>query len=81
VASSRCFARGPARASLPSPPVVIVVIVIISSLRDFPVVLNPFTSMNRHIAQFCGVLGRTFMEFVKGRGEYCQAQHEVFADK
>ncbi|XP_075923389.1 uncharacterized protein LOC142924643 [Petromyzon marinus] len=36
--------------------------------------------MNGHIA-FCGVLGVTFMEFVKARGDYCQAQHGLLADK
>ncbi|KAG9344223.1 hypothetical protein JZ751_010892 [Albula glossodonta] len=30
--------------------------------------------------QFCGVLGHTFMEFLKGSGDYCQAQHDVYAD-
>ncbi|KAB1275380.1 hypothetical protein Cadr_000009860 [Camelus dromedarius] len=32
-------------------------------------------------AQFCGVLGHTFMEFLKGSGDYCQAQHDLYADK
>ncbi|XP_046794873.1 protein tyrosine phosphatase type IVA 1 isoform X2 [Gallus gallus] len=31
--------------------------------------------------QFCGVLGHTFMEFLKGSGDYCQAQHDLYADK
>ncbi|XP_060091360.1 uncharacterized LOC128125822 homolog isoform X3 [Heteronotia binoei] len=31
--------------------------------------------------QFCGVLGHTFMEFLKGSGDYCQAQHGLYADK
>ncbi|KAM8953050.1 uncharacterized protein RCH25_043822 [Pelodytes ibericus] len=31
--------------------------------------------------QFCGVLGHTFMEFLKGSGDYCQAQHDIYADK
>ncbi|XP_059586789.1 uncharacterized LOC128125822 homolog isoform X3 [Alligator mississippiensis] len=30
---------------------------------------------------FCGVLGHTFMEFLKGSGDYCQAQHDLYADK
>ncbi|KAG8524191.1 Protein tyrosine phosphatase type IVA 1, partial [Galemys pyrenaicus] len=30
--------------------------------------------------QFCGVLGHTFMEFLKGSGDYCQAQHDLYAD-
>ncbi|GCC28881.1 hypothetical protein chiPu_0007315 [Chiloscyllium punctatum] len=37
--------------------------------------------MSKHIPQFCGVLGRTFMEFLKGSGDYCQAQHDIYADK
>ncbi|XP_077146103.1 uncharacterized protein LOC143807907 isoform X2 [Ranitomeya variabilis] len=32
-------------------------------------------------SQFCGVLGHTFMEFLKGSGDYCQAQHDLYADK
>ena len=39
------------------------------------------SSMSRHIPQFCGVLGHTFMEFLKGSGDYCQAQHDLYADK
>ncbi|XP_071998304.1 uncharacterized protein [Engystomops pustulosus] len=31
--------------------------------------------------QFCGVLGHTFMESLKGSGDYCQAQHDLYADK
>ncbi|XP_071998303.1 uncharacterized protein [Engystomops pustulosus] len=30
---------------------------------------------------FCGVLGHTFMESLKGSGDYCQAQHDLYADK
>lgn len=41
----------------------------------------PQSSMSRHIPQFCGVLGHTFMEFLKGSGDYCQAQHDLYADK
>lgn len=33
------------------------------------------------LQQFCGVLGHTFMEFLKGSGDYCQAQHVVDADE
>ncbi len=33
------------------------------------------------LQQFCGVLGHTFMEFLKGSGDYCQAQHGVCAEK
>lgn len=33
------------------------------------------------LQQFCGVLGHTFMEFLKGSGDYCQAQHDLYADK
>ena len=43
--------------------------------------VRPQSSMSRHIAQFCGVLGHTFMEFLKGSGDYCQAQHDLYADK
>ncbi|XP_056344592.1 uncharacterized LOC128125822 homolog [Oenanthe melanoleuca] len=39
------------------------------------------SSMSNHIPQFCGVLGYTFMEFLKGSGDYCQAQHDLYADK
>ncbi|XP_054675866.1 uncharacterized LOC128125822 homolog [Grus americana] len=39
------------------------------------------SSMSNHIPQFCGVLGHTFMEFLKGSGDYCQAQHDLYADK
>ncbi|MEQ2288025.1 hypothetical protein AMECASPLE_018752, partial [Ameca splendens] len=39
------------------------------------------SSMSKHIPQFCGVLGRTFMEFLKGSGDYCQAQHAAYADE
>ncbi|KAF4107682.1 hypothetical protein G5714_012046 [Onychostoma macrolepis] len=39
------------------------------------------SSMSKHIPQFCGVLGHTFMEFLKGSGDYCQAQHGVYAEK
>ncbi|KAF7703675.1 hypothetical protein HF521_022682 [Silurus meridionalis] len=39
------------------------------------------SSMSKHIPQFCGVLGHTFMEFLKGSGDYCQAQHGVYADE
>ncbi|KAI7794817.1 putative actin cytoskeleton-regulatory complex protein pan1-like [Triplophysa rosa] len=35
------------------------------------------SSMSKHIPQFCGVLGHTFMEFLKDSGDYCQAQHGV----
>lgn len=38
--------------------------------------LSPFS-----LQQFCGVLGHTFMEFLKGSGDYCQAQHDLYADK
>ncbi|XP_021246978.1 protein tyrosine phosphatase type IVA 1 isoform X2 [Numida meleagris] len=38
------------------------------------------SSMSNHIP-FCGVLGHTFMEFLKGSGDYCQAQHDLYADK
>lgn len=36
---------------------------------------------SQFIFQFCGVLGHTFMEFLKGSGDYCQAQHDLYADK
>ena len=36
--------------------------------------------MSSHIP-FCGVLGHTFMEFLKGSGDYCQAQQDLYADK
>ncbi|KAM9317441.1 uncharacterized protein PAF06_008553 [Gastrophryne carolinensis] len=39
------------------------------------------SSMSKHSPQFCGVLGHTFMEFLKGSGDYCQAQHELYANK
>ncbi|XP_069582790.1 uncharacterized protein [Ranitomeya imitator] len=39
------------------------------------------SSMSKHSPQFCGVLGHTFMEFLKGSGDYCQAQHDLNADK
>ncbi|XP_032340328.1 protein tyrosine phosphatase type IVA 1 isoform X3 [Camelus ferus] len=42
--------------------------------------IRPQSSMSRHIP-FCGVLGHTFMEFLKGSGDYCQAQHDLYADK
>ncbi|XP_056421791.1 uncharacterized LOC128125822 homolog isoform X2 [Hyla sarda] len=38
------------------------------------------SSMSKH-SPFCGVLGHTFMEFLKGSGDYCQAQHDLYADK
>ncbi|XP_066460287.1 uncharacterized homolog isoform X2 [Eleutherodactylus coqui] len=38
------------------------------------------SSMSKH-SPFCGVLGHTFMEFLKGSGDYCQAQHALYADK
>lgn len=37
--------------------------------------------MSKHIPQFRGVLGHTFMEFLKGSGDYCQAQHAAYADE
>ncbi|XP_063112996.1 uncharacterized LOC128125822 homolog [Cavia porcellus] len=43
--------------------------------------IRPQSSMSRHIPQFCGVLGHTFMEFLKGSGDYCQAQHDLYADE
>ena len=43
--------------------------------------VRPQSSMSRHIPQFCGVLGHTFMAFLKGSGDYCQAQHDLYADK
>lgn len=43
--------------------------------------IKPQSSMSRHIPQFCGVLGHTFMEFLKGSGDYCQAQHDLYADE
>ncbi|KAM8777775.1 uncharacterized protein V5649_015133 [Rhynchonycteris naso] len=42
--------------------------------------IRPQSSMSKHIPQFCGVLG-TFMEFLKGSGDYCQAQHDLYADE
>ncbi|KAM6972746.1 uncharacterized protein FYW47_004901 [Aplochiton taeniatus] len=39
------------------------------------------SSMSKHIPQFRGVLGHTFMEFLKGSGDYCQAQHGAYADE
>ncbi|KAM4870270.1 uncharacterized protein ACH125_020238 [Urocitellus parryii] len=43
--------------------------------------IRPQSSMSKHIPQFCGVFGHTFMEFLKGSGDYCQAQHDLYADK
>ncbi|KAB0363458.1 hypothetical protein FD754_007614 [Muntiacus muntjak] len=37
--------------------------------------------MSRYIPQFCDVLGHTFMEFLKDSGDYCQAQHNLCADR
>ncbi|KAM5290969.1 uncharacterized protein AAES06_006994 [Glossophaga mutica] len=43
--------------------------------------IRPQSSMSKHIPQFCGVLGHIFMEFLKGSGDYCQAQHDLNAGK
>ncbi|KAM9186035.1 uncharacterized protein PS065_021030 [Dugong dugon] len=43
--------------------------------------ISPQSSVSKHIPQFCGVLGQAFMEFLKGRGDYWQAQHDLCADK
>ncbi|KAM9229343.1 uncharacterized protein PS065_005985 [Dugong dugon] len=43
--------------------------------------IRPQSSMSQHIPQFCGVFGHTFMEFLKGSGDYCQAQQDLNADK
>ncbi|KAM5315074.1 uncharacterized protein AAES06_020473 [Glossophaga mutica] len=42
--------------------------------------IRPLPSMSKHIP-FCGVLGHAFMEFLKGSGDYCQAQHDLHAGK
>lgn len=44
-----------------------------------PVLIMLFSPLS--LQQFCGVLGHTFMEFLKGSGDYCQAQHDLYADK
>lgn len=38
------------------------------------------SSMSKYIPS-CGVLGHTFLEFVKGSVDYCQAHHDLCADK
>ncbi|KAF6739417.1 hypothetical protein FQA47_018283 [Oryzias melastigma] len=38
-------------------------------------------ALSANLKQFCGVLGHTFMEFLKGSGDYCQAQHAAYADE
>lgn len=43
--------------------------------------LGPQSSMCRHISQFCGVLSGTFMDFLKGSGDCCQAEQYLYADK
>ncbi|KAM4806706.1 uncharacterized protein ACH125_026191 [Urocitellus parryii] len=42
--------------------------------------IRPQSSMSKLIP-FCGVLDHTFMQFLKGSGDYCQAQHDLYADK
>ncbi|KAM4849825.1 uncharacterized protein ACOB7L_009389 [Callospermophilus lateralis] len=42
--------------------------------------IRPQFFMSKHIP-FCGVLGHAFMEFLKGPGDYCQAQHDLYEDK
>lgn len=47
---------------------------------------SPKVRFEKHVVcclpqQFCGVLGHTFMEFLKGSGDYCQAQHATYADE
>lgn len=48
--------------------------------------VSPKVRFEKHVVcclpqQFCGVLGHTFMEFLKGSGDYCQAQHATYADE
>lgn len=38
-------------------------------------------SLMRKLSPSCGVLGHAFMEFLKGPGEYRQAQHDLYEDK
>ncbi|KAM6173718.1 uncharacterized protein O8D03_005926 [Erethizon dorsatum] len=42
--------------------------------------ISPQSFMSKFIP-FCGILGHTFMEFLKGLGDYCQAQHGLDEDK
>ncbi|KAM4839736.1 LOW QUALITY PROTEIN: uncharacterized protein ACH125_014634 [Urocitellus parryii] len=40
------------------------------------------SSMSKHILLFCDVLGHTwFLKAVQGSGDYCMAQHDLYADK
>ncbi|KAM5221065.1 uncharacterized protein ACOB6Z_017523 [Ctenodactylus gundi] len=43
-------------------------------------IIRPQSSMSKH-TPFCGILGHPFMEFLKVSGNYCQAQHDLYADK
>lgn len=52
----------------------------------FSLASSPKVCFEKHVVccllqQFCGVLGHTFMEFLKGSGDYCQAQHAAYADE
>lgn len=33
------------------------------------------------LTPYCGFLGHAFMEFLKGPGDYRQAQHDLYEDK
>ena len=44
-------------------------------------IVRPQPSVRRHIPQFCGVLHHTFMKFLKGSGDYCEALHDLYAEK
>lgn len=50
-------------------------------MKKLSEVLTSCVSVLVFLQQFCGVLGHTFMEFLKGSGDYCQAQHGVYAEK
>lgn len=42
--------------------------------------IRPQSLMSK-LSPSCGVLGHAFMEFLKGPGEYRQAQHDLYEDK
>ncbi|KAM5299510.1 uncharacterized protein ACOB6Z_007477 [Ctenodactylus gundi] len=43
--------------------------------------MRPQSSPSEHMPQLCGVLGHTFMEFLKGTGDDGQGQRDLYADK
>ncbi|XP_064348858.1 uncharacterized LOC128125822 homolog [Camelus dromedarius] len=38
-------------------------------------------SLMSTLTPYCGFLGHAFMEFLKGPGDYRQAQHDLYEDK